>query len=444
MLEGDARVASFIRDLTWDDLPRAVREQLKYCTLDLLGAIIAGTLTRVSRIVAREALAHWPGEAASLIFFNARASLPGAAMANAFTANALDIDDGYRWIKGHPGAVVFPAVLAAAEYRGTGSREFLTALAAAYEVAIRAGLAWHHYHPGYHASGSWGSLGAAAGAARLLGLSEDGIASALGAAEYHAPIAPMMRCIEHPAMTKDGIGWGAMVGTVSALLAASGFTGISPLLGLDQYRHLVESLGREYKILNLYFKPYACCRWAQPAIFAALKLRGQHRFEPQDIERITVRSFEAATRLQREPPANTEEAQYNLAYPIAAALVDGEVGPRQVLDGRLQRREILDLAARVVAVSDAALERQFPGKCHCELELLLRDGRTLCSGAGGAPGDPDNPLGAAGIEEKFVWLAGSVLDSGKVEKIMKLVRQLDEAEENLALLLDLLRSPENS
>lgn len=444
LFEGDVRVAGFIKDLTWNELPGAVQKQLKICTLDLLGSIIAGTPTRASQIVTREALAHWPGEAASIILFDAKASLPGAVLANAFTANALDIDDGYREIKGHPGAVVFPAVLAAAENRGAGSREFLAALAVAYEIAIRAGIAWHRYHPEYHASGSWGSLGAAAGVARLLGLSGEGIVSAMGTAEYHAPIAPMMRCIERPAMTKDAIGWGAMVGTVSALLAASGFTGISTLLDLEQHQPLVESLGREYKILNLYFKPYACCRWAQPAVFAALKLRKQHDFKPQNIEQITVRTFEAATKLQIEPPANTEEAQYNLSYPIAAALIDGEVGPRQVLDGKLQRRELLKLAAKVVPVCDETMERQFPESCLCELEISLRDGRTLCSGVGGAPGDPDNPLGAERIEEKFRWLASSVLDTEKVEMILELVRQLDKAEENLKLLLDLLRSPGNS
>ena len=118
-----------------------------------------------------------------------------------------------------------------------------------------------------------------------MGLREKETISALGTAEYHAPIMPMMRCIDYPAMTKDGIGWGAMVGTVSALLAATGFNGIPSLFGFREYSSLVGSLGSEYKILNLYFKPYACCRWAQPAVSAALKLRKDHDIDPDHIEK---------------------------------------------------------------------------------------------------------------------------------------------------------------
>ena len=212
MLKGNKIVSSFIRGLTWESLPPAVQQQAKLCSLDLLGAIIAGSLARGSKVLAGQALEHWPGDAATLLLFNARAALPGAVLANAFSANALDIDDGYRPIKGHPGAIVFPAVLAAAEKKGASGKEFLTALVVAYEVAIRAGIAWHDYHAEYHGSGSWGSLGAAAGVARILGLQEREIIHALGTAEYHAPIMPMMRCIDYPAMTKDGIAWGAMVG----------------------------------------------------------------------------------------------------------------------------------------------------------------------------------------------------------------------------------------
>ncbi len=442
MYSGNAAVSEFILESAWDNLPQDVQRQAKLCTLDLLGAVIAGSRARISAIAAEQALEHWPGDAATILFFGAKASLPGAVLANAFTANALDIDDGYRAIKGHPGAVVFPAVLAAAETKKVSGKEFLAALVTAYEVAIRAGKAWHQYHSEYHGSGSWGSLGAAAGVAKILGLQKQAINHALGTAEYHAPIMPMMRCIDYPAMTKDGIGWGAMVGTVSALLAGAGFTGIPSLFGMEEYSDLVESLGREYLILNLYFKPYACCRWAQPAVCAALKLRDQYKLMPEDIERVAVRTFGAATRLWLQNPANAEEAQYNMSYPIAAALVDGEVGPHQVLDGYLQNRQILNLASRVEVILDESLDRMFPEKCLCELELLLKDGRKLCSGTTGALGDLDNPLGDAGIESKYLWLAGHVVTDSRAAEIMKLVQHLDEIE-NLKPLIDLLTFAEN-
>lgn len=441
MLPGNRAVAKFIGATAWENLPPEVQRQARLCTLDLLGAIIAGSSTRAARIVAGQVLEHWPGNAASVLLFGAKASLPGAVLANAFTANALDIDDGYREIKGHPGAVVFPAVLAAAESRSVSGREFLTALVVAYEIAIRAGLAWHHYHAEYHGSGSWGSLGAAAGVGRILGLQEDELINALGTAEYHAPIMPMMRCIDYPAMTKDGIGWGAMVGTVSAQLAAAGFTGIPSLFGLREYCGLVESLGSEYKILNLYFKPYACCRWAQPAVSAALKLRKDHHLDPDHIEKILVRTFRAATRLWLKAPRNTEEAQYNMAYPIAAALVEGAVGPEQVLDENLSKGAILELAAKVAVSEEQSLDHEFPERCLCELELRLKDGRILSSGIAGSPGDPDDPLSTMDMEQKFKQLAVTVLSAAKAEEIRELVWRLDKVD-NLEPLLEFISTTE--
>jgi 2-methylcitrate dehydratase PrpD len=94
----------------------------------------------------------------------------GAALVNATAANALDVDDGHRMTKGHPGAVVFPAVLAAAEQLDTDGKTFLNGLLVGYEVAIRAGILVHHLRPEYHCTGSWGAIGAAAGTAKIYGL----------------------------------------------------------------------------------------------------------------------------------------------------------------------------------------------------------------------------------------------------------------------------------
>ena len=120
-----------------------------------------------------------------------RVSAAGAALANGFFGNALDIDDGYRNVKGHPGACALPPVLAAAQLTGecTGS-EFLTALVVAYELGIRAGVIRHATYQAYHSSGSWGAIAGAAAAGRLLGLSDRQLFHAMGCAEYHAPHRP--------------------------------------------------------------------------------------------------------------------------------------------------------------------------------------------------------------------------------------------------------------
>jgi 2-methylcitrate dehydratase PrpD len=419
-----ARAAAFTLGLEWSGLPEPVRRQAHLAFLDLLGAAIAGTRAPVAGIAARTARQIFGGDAASVLLSDVRATAAGAAFANGSLANAFDIDDGYRPVKGHPGAAVVPAALAAAEVQGSTGLEFLTALVAGYEVAMRAGPALHEAYGHYHGSGSWGALGAAAACGKLLGLTADRLTHALGIAEYHAPLAPIMRCVESPGMVKDGIAWGAAAGVAAAQLAAEGFTGLPSVF--DAQSAAAEDFGRGYKMLDLYFKPYACCRWAQPALEAIRRIRERRPVEAAAVREIRILTFEAATRLGPVLPDTTEEAQYSLAWPIAAALVDGCVGPEQVAEPRLGDPRIRDLAGRVGAVVSPDLERRFPAEALCDVEIVMRDGTTYRSGACGARGDPADPLSEADLREKYRRLAGTVVGDARARRIEQLVDRLEE------------------
>ena len=261
---------------------------------------------------------------------------------------------------------------------GCSGREFLTALVIAYELGIRAGMIRHATYEIYHSSGSWGAIAGAAAVGRLLGLSDsETVFHAMGAAEYHAPIAPMMKGIDTPSMGKDSIGWGCMVAVLSALMARDGFTGVCPLFDDVPDPSLVKRLGQDWEILNLYFKPYAACRWGQPAVAGALKLVRKHRLTADQIQRIRVRTFEAATRLPNGHPRDTEEAQYHLAFPVAAALLDGEVGPAQVLPPRLHDPGLLSLLDRVSTEVAPEFEAEFPAKAPAEVVVETTAGAHL-------------------------------------------------------------------
>lgn len=375
------RVIQFVRELRWEKLPQDIRHQAKRCLLDALGALIAGAETPPAIIVAGVAKRQFGGNEGTILVRGAKASAAGAVLANGVSANALDIDDGYRLTKGHPGACTLPVILTAAELTGTCTGvEFLTALVIGYELGIRAGRIRHARYDTYHSSGSWGAIAGTAAAGRILGVDGNTLRHAMGAAEYHAPIAPMMKGIETPSMGKDSIGWGAMVAMVSLLMAMEGFTGIEPLYSDTPEPEWIDHLGREWLIRHLYFKPYAACRWAQPAVDGALKIKAQHRISPSEISAVRIRSFEAACALGSRPPANTEEAQYNLAYPVAAALIDGEVGPRQVLPPRIFDRDVLDLLSKITTEVDTDHDRAFPAKTYAEVVIETSGGRVYASG----------------------------------------------------------------
>lgn len=432
-----ARVAEFAHGLAWDGLPDPVRRQARLALLDVLGAAIAGSRTPVAGIASEAVRRIWSGDQASVLLAGSKATAGGAAFANGCLANALDIDDGYRPVKGHPGGAVFPAALAAAEVRGSSGAAFLAALVAGYEIAMRAGPALHDAYNYYHGSGSWAALGAAAASGMLLGLTEDQLIHALGIAEYHGPLAPIMRCVEHPGMVKDGIGWGAATGVSAAQLARAGFTGLPSIF--DIRPAAAEGIGRAYKILDLYFKPHACCRWAQPAIEGVRRLHERHPIDPAAVRNVRLITFEAATRLGPVLPANTEEAQYSLAWPVAAALVDGRVGPEQVSGARLADPRIRDLAQRVEAAVSSDLERRFPAEALCEVELLMHDGTIYRSGVCGARGDPSDPLSADELRDKFRRLAEPVIGPERAEAVERTVASLEAG--GTEDLLVLIRAP---
>jgi 2-methylcitrate dehydratase PrpD len=439
-------VIRFILDLSWRDLPLPVQHQAKRCLLDALGALLAGTQTPPGQLMARIARSQFPGREATLLVHGDRVSAAGAALANGFAGNALDIDDGYRLVKGHPGACVLPPVLAAAEMAASCSgTDLLTALVVGYEIGIRAGRIRHATYSCYHSSGSWGALAGAAAAGKLLGLDAPTLRHALGTAEYHAPIAPMMKGIDTPSMGKDSIGWGAMVAMLAVLMAREGFTGIEPMFADTPEPSWVAQLGHDWQILNLYFKPYAACRWAQPAVEGALKLQRQHGLAAEDIRAIRIRTFAAACALSTRPPANTEEAQYNIAFPVAAALLDGEVGPRQVLLPRIFAPDLRNLLARVTTEVDADCEKAFPAKTYAEVEVETVRGQRLASGRMGPRWEPPDSLPTdAELEAKFRWLVTPVLGAAAVGGIVDRIWHFEACRQALDLLTHCHAGPQDT
>jgi 2-methylcitrate dehydratase PrpD len=423
-----SHAVDFTLNTHWEDLPGAVKHQAKRCLMDTLGALVAGAQTPVAKIMRKSALEQFGGDQARIMVSGERTSAAGAALVNGFLGNALDIDDGYRNIKGHPGACSLPPLLAVAELAGDcDGRKFLTALVIAYEMGIRAGVIRHATYETYHSSGSWGAIAGAAAAGRMLGLTAERIVHAMGAAEYHAPIAPMMKGIDTPSMGKDSIGWGCMVAVLSALKARDGFTGIYPLFDDAPDPSWVLGIGSQWEILNLYFKPYAACRWGQPAVAGALKLTRQHQLPHDRIRRIRVRTFGAAVRLPKRHPRSTEEAQYSLAFPVAAALLDGEVGPSQVMPPKIFDPELLALQDRIFTEVAPEFEDEFPARAPAEVIVETDTGASLSSGRIEAPWEPPDTLPSdKELEAKFLWLARPVIGKIKAERLADQIWSADQ------------------
>jgi 2-methylcitrate dehydratase PrpD len=435
------RTADFIHNATWSNLPDSVQQAATRNLIDLLATLAAGTSTEASRL-ARDAVAATHRGGPAPIAFDGRSVSPvGAALANATTLDSMDAHDGHRLAKGHAGAGVLAAALALAPESNWRGSDLLASLVVGYEVALRAALELHATSATYHASGSWVALGAAAVAARALGLPQEATGHALGIAEYHGPRAPMMRCIDHPTMVKDATGWGSMTGVFAALLAEQGFTGApAELIGTSSGPGSWDSLGRRWLILQTYYKLYPCCRWAQPALQAALTLKREGEFAVDQIVEIHVETFEAATHLNHPRPASTEQAQYSLPYPLAAALYAGGLDPKDVLPGALARTEVLGLAERVRLTLDEELDAAFPEQALARVAILLKDGRRLVSDAQAAPGDPGTPVTEDVLLDKYDRYTRPLLGADRAEALLEEVGRLPELPD-LGAFLALVAEP---
>lgn len=400
----DKALLEFVAGLSLGDVPVATRERLGLLLADMAAVCTAGRPAPACAMAADYAAAVHPGSEATVLVDGRRVGAAGAAFANGVLANVLDFDDGHRLTKGHPGAVIIPATLAVAQRVDASVTEWLEAVVVGYEVAIRAGIALHDRDPSYHASGAWGGVGAAVAAARLLGLDGRATLAAAGLAEYHAPIAHIMRSCAEPQMTKDACAWGASVGVSSALLAAQGFTSVRPEF-MDAE---LDDLGRRWRLEEIYIKAYPCCRWSQGAIAAAMRATGGRTLAPAEVRRVTVRTFAAADGLAKVVPETTEEAQYSVLWPVACALARGRFGVAEVL-GPFTDPELGAMFGRVEVEVDPALTAEFPHRRLTAVEIELTDGERLGAGPLEAAGEADDPALPAVVRGK----ASQLLDAGQ-------------------------------
>ena len=423
-------VIEFIKGTEFNSLPQEVVAQAVRCVFDQLGVAAGATATDMSRIARDYAATELlcAGSGARLCFDGRRSSAAGCALAGGVTIDSLDAHDGHALTKGHAGAAVLPAMLAYAEACNlTSGREFLSGIVVGYEIATRAGIALHATVHEHHSSGAWNALGCAALGARYIGLNASQTREALGIAEYHGPRSQMMRVIDHPTMVRDGSGWGALIGVQAAQLARAGFTGAPALtIEVPDVAEYWSDLGSRWRILEQYFKPYPVCRWAQPAVEAALTLKTQHAVSHADIAQVEVFSFYQAVRLATRTPESTVDAQYSTPNAVAAAIVRGSLGVSEVTAPCLEDRTVLRLSNSMVLTESQNYSRKFPAERWAVLQ----------SAPATARGDPNDPLSDDEIEAKYRSFAAPVIGDRRSERLLKLVNGLSDLDSRLAEFID--------
>ena len=436
-----------------DVAPEALRLSKRFL-LDTLAAGIAGAHSEVVEIAIAAARAGSETTSGSAVLWGRSDRLPApqAALVNGTAAHAFELDDFGGC--GHSGVVVTPVVLALSHSRKLAGREALMALLAGYDLAARvlegAGGYSPHNDLGWHSTGTCGSFGAAAAAARALALAPATFADALGIAGTFT--GGIWAFLADGAMTKRfHPGKAAENGLSAALLAAAGMTGPRHVLetpwggffstyspGIATPALTLHGLGREFRIDRSGMKPYACCRGLHAGIDALLQILAEAHSNSRSIERIFVHG-NAQFRLQfdRLKPTNLLDAQFSMQYALAVAAVSGRATLDQFEPPRTSDPEIERLMAATTLLDNRVIA---PGD-YPAIEVLLSDGRRIERHVQFAKGAPQNPLTDGELADKVAALIDPVLGASRRGEITATIARLEELDD-LRLLTRLLTKGE--
>jgi len=294
-------LASFLARLRYEDVPDEAVERTKELFLDWVGSALAGRDERPVRILERFAQQMGPsGGPSEDLVSRRRTTALFAALVNGAASHVVEQDDLHNASVFHPGTVVFPAALAAAQQTGASGREFLAAAVAGYEAGVRVGnsLGRSHYRV-FHTTGTAGTLAAAAAVSRVLGADEETTLHALGSAGTQA--AGLWEFLRDAADSKQlHTAKAASDGLLAAYLARDGFTGAERILegergmaaGMSSDadpEKLVEGLGNNWAVLETSFKYHASCRHTHPAADALLRGMKEQGLTADDISHVRAR-----------------------------------------------------------------------------------------------------------------------------------------------------------
>ena len=398
-------LANFVAATSWADVASQSHEA-KRSILNFFATAL-GSAYDPAVASALRALAPFSGAATSAIIGRPeRLDALGAAFINAISANLLDFDDTHLDTIIHPAAPVAAPVLALAQTRGFSGRDAITAFILGVEVECRVGNAVSpaHYARGWHITSTCGVFGAAAACAKLLGLSADGIANAIGiAASQSAGIVENL-----PTAAKNvSVGNAARNGLFAALLAAEGYDasaraiegplGWARAMGDEpDLERLVGGLGESWEIAKNTYKPYPAGIVFHAVIDAGFSLRFRLNQRIDDIESITVQGSALLLARGDRVVRNERDARVSIHHCTACALLLGAAGVPEFAEPMVFQPGIVSLRQKVRAELDASL---LDGAARVSIQLA--SGEILSETVMAARGSLADPLSDLDIEAKL-------------------------------------------
>ncbi len=429
-------------------MPADVVREGTRCLVDGVGVILAGSTVKGSAIVRDYVRSVGDRKEATAVGAGGfMTSAAHAALINAASGHAMDYDDTQLsttpdrtfGLLTHPTVPALAAALAVAERRKASGAAFLEAFLVGFEVECKIAEAIdpEHYNHGFHSTGTIGTFGAAAAAARLMNMPAPAVRHMLTIA---SSMSSGIR-VNFGSMTKPlHSARAAQNGVVAAELASRGFTGGDDGLdgrwgffevfgtGVDLDR-LIPVLGRPYTIVTpgTSFKPYPCGSLSHPTMDAMLKAVVEHDLKPDQIKAVRVRAGSNILEPLRYKIATNElEGKFSLPFLMSSLIIRRKAGVREFTDEFVASAPVQQMMPRVTNVFDQKIEAQGFDKIRSVIEIDLTDGRTLVQASDDRyRGGPEKPFTREELHGKFTDCAQLTLGPGAIAKALDLIENVE-------------------
>lgn len=435
-------ISAFVARASYEDLSAEARRQMKVRILDSLACALGAIELEPMRKL-RKQIGVFGGRPLASLIGGGKASPDRAALYNGALIRHLGFNDSFLTGRGsyHPSDSL-SAVLAASEYGGASGKEFLTALAVAYQVQCRLSEAptsgtggFGHITPG--------TCAVATGVAKALRLGQGQTANAIAAASaagsalpiHSRGVQPRPEIVLYPdsAFSTAQAARLAMssVNKTSGSPEASGhwLKAAAPDLEIDWGKEDMEAVRRTV------IKKYNAETHSQSALEAILYLRERRPCHPNQIERIELDTFGVAFDLLlgngqgvRDEVRTREEAYHSLPYLLAVALLDGDVGPSQYKPERILKEDVQNLMRKVIVRPDSDFSRRFPEEMPARVRIYLRDGQILLKEKRDYEGYFTRPWTWERAVEKFMGLTMFQADYALRQQIIEKVLDIEHVE----------------
>lgn len=437
-------LSEFLAALRYEDLPQDVAARTKELFLDWFASALAGKGARPVQVLEQFTSQMGPASGPSEVLTSRMRTSPVfAALINGAASHVVEQDDIHNGAVLHPGAVVFPAVLAAAQQTGASGKEFIAAAVAGYEAGIRVGefLGRSHYKV-FHTTGTAGTLAAGAAVARLLNLDASRLQHALGSAGTQA--AGLWEFLRDAADSKQlHTGKAAAAGLFAAYIARDGFTGARRILEGEHGmaaamssdadpRKLTDGLGSRWALLETSLKYHASCRHTHPAADALLELMRDHKLKVDDIKSVTAHVHQAAIDVLGPvtDPRTIHQSKFSMGFVLALIANYGRAGLADFTEEALRNPKLRAFHDKVKMALDPKVDAAYPKRWMGWVTVQTHEGRQFEKHVTSPKGDPDNALTREELEKKALRLAAYAngATAAEMEKVIARIWRLhDEA-----------------